>query len=112
MAEAQIKCDICNCTFARQEHLTRHTRSHTREKPYRCLQCSKSFSRLDVLQRHISSHEQSASDLAGASARACRDVTRRTSSALIPYNGNARLPQTTVMPQAPTRLTSEIRHRS
>ncbi|WAO93261.1 Hypothetical protein NCS54_01080100 [Fusarium falciforme] len=73
MAEAQIKCDICNCTFARQEHLTRHTRSHTREKPYRCLQCSKSFSRLDVLQRHISSHEQSASDLAGASARACRE---------------------------------------
>lgn len=73
MAEAQIKCDICNCTFARQEHLTRHTRSHTREKPYRCLQCSKSFSRLDVLQRHISSHEQTASDLAGASVRACRE---------------------------------------
>ncbi|RSM05272.1 hypothetical protein CDV31_009670 [Fusarium ambrosium] len=73
MAEAQIKCDICNCTFARQEHLTRHTRSHTREKPFQCLQCSKSFSRLDVLQRHISSHEQSASDLAGVSARACRE---------------------------------------
>ncbi|RTE84487.1 hypothetical protein BHE90_000842 [Fusarium euwallaceae] len=73
MAEAQIKCDICNCTFARQEHLTRHTRSHTREKPYQCLQCSKSFSRLDVLQRHISSHEQSTSDLAGVSTRACRE---------------------------------------
>ncbi|KAI8715892.1 hypothetical protein NCS52_01098100 [Fusarium sp. LHS14.1] len=73
MAETQIKCDICNCTFARQEHLTRHTRSHTREKPYQCLQCNKTFSRLDVLQRHISSHEQSASDLAGVSARACRE---------------------------------------
>ncbi|EEU42697.1 uncharacterized protein NECHADRAFT_47770 [Fusarium vanettenii 77-13-4] len=73
MVETQIKCDICNCTFARQEHLTRHSRSHTREKPYQCLQCSKSFSRLDVLQRHISSHEQSASDLAGVSTRACRD---------------------------------------
>ncbi|KAL2680513.1 hypothetical protein Neosp_008115 [[Neocosmospora] mangrovei] len=73
MAEAQIKCNICNCTFARQEHLTRHSRSHTREKPYRCIQCSKSFSRLDVLQRHISSHEQSASDPAGVSTRACRE---------------------------------------
>ncbi|RSL58607.1 hypothetical protein CEP54_007665 [Fusarium duplospermum] len=73
MAEVQIKCDICNCTFARQEHLTRHTRSHTREKPFQCLQCSKSFSRLDVLQRHVSSHEQSASDLVGVSTRACRE---------------------------------------
>ncbi|KAH7131311.1 hypothetical protein EDB81DRAFT_950633 [Dactylonectria macrodidyma] len=66
------KCHICGSVFARQEHLTRHIRGHTHEKPYKCLQCGKCFSRLDVLHRHAFSHSQNALEPLGASARACQ----------------------------------------
>ncbi|SCW04084.1 LAFE_0H05556g1_1 [Lachancea fermentati] len=45
-------CDVCTRAFARQEHLTRHERSHTKEKPYHCGVCERKFSRRDLLLRH------------------------------------------------------------
>ncbi|QLL31863.1 hypothetical protein HG536_0C00300 [Torulaspora globosa] len=45
-------CQICTRAFARQEHLTRHERSHTKEKPYSCGICNRNFSRRDLLLRH------------------------------------------------------------
>lgn len=45
-------CKICTRAFARQEHLTRHERSHTKEKPYFCGICDRRFSRRDLLLRH------------------------------------------------------------
>lgn len=45
-------CNTCTRAFARQEHLTRHERSHTKEKPYVCGICSRAFSRRDLLLRH------------------------------------------------------------
>ncbi|KAH8722902.1 hypothetical protein GQ44DRAFT_621538, partial [Phaeosphaeriaceae sp. PMI808] len=50
------RCTICNQNFGRQEHLQRHMKRHTLEKPYHCLLCGKHFSRLDVLNRHTISH--------------------------------------------------------
>ncbi|KAJ4865634.1 fungal specific transcription factor domain-containing protein [Trichoderma breve] len=52
------KCDICDATFSRQEHLVRHIKCHTREKPFKCLICDKGFARQDVLNRHRTSHQQ------------------------------------------------------
>ncbi|VEU22496.1 DEKNAAC103557 [Brettanomyces naardenensis] len=45
-------CNVCTRAFARQEHLKRHERSHTKEKPFACSICSRKFSRRDLLMRH------------------------------------------------------------
>ncbi|WAQ86296.1 hypothetical protein PtA15_7A22 [Puccinia triticina] len=44
-----FKCTLdpsCEMEFTRAEHLARHERKHTKEKPFKC-HCAKSFSRLD-----------------------------------------------------------------
>ncbi|KAJ1744425.1 hypothetical protein LPJ79_000250 [Coemansia sp. RSA 1821] len=48
----------CGQTFDRIEHLNRHTRRHTGEKPYCCLisRCSKLFSRFDNMMQHVGTH--------------------------------------------------------
>lgn len=42
----------CSMSFTRSEHLARHLRKHTGERPFTCPHCSKSFSRLDNLRQH------------------------------------------------------------
>ncbi|RSL83271.1 hypothetical protein CEP51_004616 [Fusarium floridanum] len=44
-------CKYCNKEFKRQEHLDRHIRTHTRERPFGC-SCGRTFSRQDLLSRH------------------------------------------------------------
>lgn len=62
-------CKVCTRAFARQEHLTRHERSHTKEKPYVCGICDRRFTRRDLLIRH-------AQKLHGGN---CGDTIRQTS---------------------------------
>lgn len=45
-------CQTCTRAFARLEHLRRHERSHTKEKPFTCGVCQRKFSRRDLLLRH------------------------------------------------------------
>lgn len=51
-------CMTCTRPFARLEHLKRHERSHTKEKPFCCDQaggvpgCGRRFARRDLLLRH------------------------------------------------------------
>ncbi|KAL3443403.1 hypothetical protein BJX65DRAFT_320626 [Aspergillus insuetus] len=47
----QRSCTHCGRTFRRKEHLQRHLRTHTKEKPFACA-CGASFSRRDLLKRH------------------------------------------------------------
>ncbi|KAI9370595.1 fungal-specific transcription factor domain-containing protein [Aspergillus egyptiacus] len=61
-APGQTKCSICQSTFRRPEHLKRHFRSHTKEKPFECPQCGRHFSRTDTLHRHELSHHTVGAD--------------------------------------------------
>ncbi|KAL7812750.1 hypothetical protein V8C26DRAFT_174702 [Trichoderma gracile] len=45
-------CRYCSRTFPRTEHLRRHERTHTKEKPHGCI-CGRAFSRQDLLSRHV-----------------------------------------------------------
>ncbi|KAF1937898.1 hypothetical protein EJ02DRAFT_411467 [Clathrospora elynae] len=54
------QCSMCDRTFTKLEHVKRHERSHTRERPYECPTCKKHFSRSDVLFRHCKGHAQNA----------------------------------------------------
>lgn len=53
-------CPLISCgrLFKRLEHLKRHVRTHTQERPYECNRCSKRFSRSDNLTQHVKTHEK------------------------------------------------------
>ncbi|KAJ5689182.1 hypothetical protein N7462_003574 [Penicillium macrosclerotiorum] len=44
-------CTHCGRAFRRTEHLERHVRTHTKEKPFICF-CGAAFTRRDLLKRH------------------------------------------------------------
>ena len=56
-------CPVPNCSrlFKRLEHLKRHVRTHTQERPYVCEYCGRNFSRSDNLAAHRKTHDRSGS---------------------------------------------------
>ncbi|WWC66360.1 uncharacterized protein I206_100261 [Kwoniella pini CBS 10737] len=47
------KCPLCSATFTRPQHVGRHLRAHTGDRPYECKQCPLRFARSDLLSRHV-----------------------------------------------------------
>ncbi|KAL5120040.1 hypothetical protein ACEQ8H_002138 [Pleosporales sp. CAS-2024a] len=48
----KYSCQFCSRAFSRSEHRSRHERSHTKERPFKCLKCRSTFVRRDLLLRH------------------------------------------------------------
>ncbi|KAL4953952.1 hypothetical protein BDW69DRAFT_205510 [Aspergillus filifer] len=63
-SSARRLCPHCGREFKRTEHLERHKRTHTKEKPFSCY-CGYSFSRRDLLTRHqrVAQHETGPGEL-------------------------------------------------
>ncbi|KAF9907985.1 hypothetical protein EC991_010333 [Linnemannia zychae] len=51
----------CRMVFTRSEHLARHARKHTGEKPFKCVVdgCTRMFSRFDNMVQHTQTHTKS-----------------------------------------------------
>ncbi|KAI0702639.1 hypothetical protein C8Q76DRAFT_697727 [Earliella scabrosa] len=61
-------CPLFSCgrMFKRMEHLKRHLRTHTLERPFQCERCQKRFSRSDNLAQHVRTHERRAAAAAAS----------------------------------------------
>ncbi|OJJ62633.1 hypothetical protein ASPSYDRAFT_144895 [Aspergillus sydowii CBS 593.65] len=39
------RCEICERTYSRRDHLARHHQTHTSQRPFVCSYCAKGFAR-------------------------------------------------------------------
>ncbi|KAF1799704.1 hypothetical protein FB192DRAFT_1285125 [Mucor lusitanicus] len=74
--------DNCNMVFTRSEHLARHTRKHTGEKPYLCVVpgCTRRFSRFDNMMQHTQTHKSRSKSPAAASSAANTTTNTNTTT--------------------------------
>ncbi|KAG0236770.1 hypothetical protein BGX31_003806 [Mortierella sp. GBA43] len=63
----------CRMVFTRSEHLARHARKHTGEKPFQCVVdgCTRMFSRFDNMVQHTQTHTK------GAHPEAAEEIANR-----------------------------------
>ncbi|KAI8081805.1 uncharacterized protein B0P05DRAFT_538121, partial [Gilbertella persicaria] len=63
----------CNMVFTRSEHLARHARKHTGEKPFVCIipGCGKAFSRFDNMMQHTQTHKSHSKNKSKRNKKLC-----------------------------------------
>ncbi|KAJ7642067.1 hypothetical protein FB45DRAFT_826335 [Roridomyces roridus] len=96
----------CRMVFSRSEHLARHVRKHTGERPFTC-HCSKQFSRLDNLRQHAQTVH---ADRADANERMMRDLGV-LHSGMVAAAGGTPATSTKTTTTATTKKTSNRRSR-
>ncbi|XP_015905863.1 B-cell lymphoma/leukemia 11A isoform X2 [Parasteatoda tepidariorum] len=71
-------CEFCGKAFRFQSSLTVHRRSHTGEKPYKCLICKHTCSQASKLKRHMKTHQGSNGKMTNASENNSLESPRST----------------------------------
>ncbi|KAI8369606.1 uncharacterized protein BYT42DRAFT_549266 [Radiomyces spectabilis] len=90
----------CNMTFTRSEHLARHVRKHTGEKPFKCVVpgCGRMFSRFDNMMQHTQTHDREgkkpASTIANDDDTTTHSSQRRHSYPSVPHPSQPTPPET------------------
>ncbi|KAH7089679.1 hypothetical protein FB567DRAFT_307652 [Paraphoma chrysanthemicola] len=79
-------CRSCQRRFTRLDHLHRHERTHTKQKPFKCHLCQKAFCRSDVLLRHATQVHGTTLDDDDASPPVENQVLDQTSGLLVPLH--------------------------
>lgn len=85
-----FQCSQCSRRYHRSEHLVRHVRSHTKQRPYVCNLCGKAFGRLDILRRHQVAHpgedglvadnsQRAATERVGKACKSCSSTKSKCS---------------------------------
>ncbi|KAG9120629.1 hypothetical protein FRC07_003810 [Ceratobasidium sp. 392] len=94
----------CSMVFSRSEHLARHVRKHTGERPFAC-HCGKQFSRLDNLRQHAQTVHSDKLDL---NERMMRDLTSlHTALAATTHRSLPRLSPSQTTPTQPQPSRSQ-----
>ena len=75
--QSQFTCGICSRTYRRQDHLSRHIKSHRNERNLKCPDCGKGFNRVDLLNRHHAGHSKNLTQTyRQRTAKACESCIR------------------------------------
>ncbi|THY99231.1 hypothetical protein D6C92_02435 [Aureobasidium pullulans] len=77
--ERSFECRTCDRSFARLEHLQRHLRTHTKERPYSCF-CGRTFTRQDLLKRHGRRAHETCAEVSGRATPVANDISHNVAS--------------------------------
>jgi uncharacterized Zn-finger protein len=75
----ELRCRFCSNVYQKKEHLERHERIHTGDKPFACARCNRTFSRNDSLIRHERVH-LAKTDANGTKSRKARNSSLKEGS--------------------------------
>lgn len=72
MPAFQCRYPGCNASYARKEHLNRHTARHNQQERFSCPHCDSALTRGDLLRRHVRKYHPEKELKAPRALKACR----------------------------------------